>query len=115
MQTETEDRGEPVSEFEAMVLLRLNAQQYWMTELFGLISGGLPGRMADMIKGKLESMENEPPIGPSHLSPAQLDQVMLAELPMVLAIGREMVEHLSAAQRVIDERKAQSAGPTFLP
>lgn len=104
--------GEAATEYEAVMTLRLNGLQYWLTELFGLISGGLPGRMADMINGKLESLENEPPIGPDHMTPEQLDQVMLAELPMILAIGREMSAHLSSAQKVIDARRAEAAQPS---
>jgi hypothetical protein len=89
-------------QFEAMLILRMNALQYWVAALYERASGGRPGLMADMIDQRLHSLKVEPPKGPVGMSPADLDQVMLAELPAVLQVGAEIRDHLKAVQRTID-------------
>jgi hypothetical protein len=102
---------EDASDFEAMVILRLNALQYWLTELYALSAGNQPGRMAALFAQKLDSLKREPPMGPATMSPAELDQVMLAELPMILHVGGEMRLHLEAMQELMDAGRREHGQP----
>lgn len=86
---------------------RQEAQMYWIAQLYLLLSMGQPGRMAAQIRHKLKDMQNLPPMGPEPLTPAQLDEKMIEELPMMLQVGDEIAQHLEGLQRAADERRAQ--------
>ncbi len=94
------------ADFEAAMVLRINAVQYWLTELFSILANDRPGLMAARLQQKLHALKNEPPLGPPGITPEQLDQIMLAELPAILAVGAEMVDHLEGTQLAIDARRA---------
>lgn len=89
----------------------LNSRQeailYWTTQTYLLMSMGQPGRMAAQIRRKLDDLQNAPPMGPAHLTPAQLEEIALRELPMMLHVGDEIAQHLEALQRHSDELRAQ--------
>lgn len=89
----------------------LNSRQeailYWTTQTYLLMSMGQPGRMAAQIRRKLDDLQNAPPLGPAGMTPAQLDELMIRELPMMLHVGDEIAQHLEALQRHADERRAQ--------
>lgn len=87
---------------------RIDAQAYWLGQVFYLLSGDQPGLMARRIEMKLRSLKNEPPRGPDGATPAQLEQMMLQDLPAILQAGEDMVSMLKDVQRLTDERRASA-------
>lgn len=85
------------------------AQERWIAEVFHLVSNGRPGRMADLIRAKMHAMKSDPPSGPSHLSPAELDALMCEELPCILAVGENLANTLKSTQDLIDRRRAEAS------
>lgn len=88
---------------------RQQALQYWLAQTYLLMSLQQPGRMAEQIRKKLNLLMNEPPLGPPGMTPAQLDEIMVEELPMMLQVGHEIAEHLEGLQRHADERRVRQA------
>lgn len=87
----------------AQELERQQATRYWIAEAFHLMSNGRPGFMAASIERKMSSLKSEPPRGPDGMSPAAVDQAMIAQLPAILTMGRDMAEHLRLAQATRDQ------------
>jgi hypothetical protein len=108
------NRQDGPTQFEAGVILRLNAIVHWLGELHAYVARPGPGAMADHLEARMQTMRNMPPSGPEGLSPQQLDDMMVVQQPVIELIGRTMVEHLRSMQAHTDETAGQQ-GVTLAP
>lgn len=86
---------------------RQEAQMYWLTQLYMLLSLRHPARMAADVRKKIGDILNYPPMGPDGMSQEELEARHLEQTPMIAQVGTEIAEHLEAIQRRMDEHIAE--------